>query len=155
MTTHRLHIRPLSLLAYNGRLNANIAPIPSGLFSAHILPPCANVIFFEMKSPSPVPFSDLLTNLSKRFGKISRSIPLPESLTLTMTSFSTFSVVTAILPSFVNLRALLKRFERTCNVLYLFVKIGNFDAFATYLDLVFGISYRCGYYISQIHALYF
>jgi hypothetical protein len=82
-----------------GRVNANVAPNPSGLFSAHILPPCASVIFFDMKSPSPVPFSDLLANFSNSFGKISRSIPLPESLTLTITSLSNCSVVTAILPS--------------------------------------------------------
>jgi len=46
-----------------GKLNANVAPLSSGLFWAHILPPCASTIFFDMNNPNPVPaVSDLVVN---------------------------------------------------------------------------------------------
>ena len=41
----------------NGRLKEKVAPFSSsGLFSAHILPPWASTIFFDMNNPSPVPW---------------------------------------------------------------------------------------------------
>jgi hypothetical protein len=39
-------------------VKVNVAPFPSLLFSPHILPPWASTIFFEIKSPNPVPFSE-------------------------------------------------------------------------------------------------
>ena len=51
-----------------GMLKANVAPLPSLLFSAHIFPPWDSTIFFARKRPSPVPFSDLVANLVKRLG---------------------------------------------------------------------------------------
>src|SRR6185437_5467953 len=55
-----------------GRLNANVAPFPSLLFSAHILPPRDSTILFEIYNPSPipVPFSDFVANFVKSFGNI-------------------------------------------------------------------------------------
>ena len=53
-----------------GRLNANVAPFPSGLFSAHILPPCASTIFLETYSPNPRPSEEVVANFVKSFGKM-------------------------------------------------------------------------------------
>jgi hypothetical protein len=59
-----------------GKLKANVAPLPSELFSAHILPPCASTMLFDMNNPSPVPpASDFVANFVKSFGSISESIP--------------------------------------------------------------------------------
>ena len=38
-----------------GKLNEKLAPTPFELFSAQILPPCASIMPFEIKSPKPVP----------------------------------------------------------------------------------------------------
>jgi len=90
------------------------------LFAAHILPPCASIIFFEIKSPRPVPFPDVLANFENSFGVISVSIPEPLSFTTTITSRMLLSLLTIfscseidIVPSFVNLIALASRLEIT------------------------------------------
>src|SRR4030095_14335683 len=69
-----------SIQVLSGRLKLNVAPL-SALFSAHIFPPCASTIPFEMKSPSPVPISDLDANFVKSLDEISYSLPLPIFLT--------------------------------------------------------------------------
>jgi len=56
---------------------------PSGLFFAHIFPPCASTIPLQMKSPNPVPISDFETNFVKSRVSNSSSIPTPSSFTLT------------------------------------------------------------------------
>ena len=44
-------------------------------------------MFFEMNKPSPVPpVSDVTANFENSFGNRSRSIPIPVSFILTMTS---------------------------------------------------------------------
>ena len=56
----------ISLLIYNhfiGILNENLAPMPSLLFSAHILPPWASMILFEINNPNPVSSYDLRQTL--------------------------------------------------------------------------------------------
>ncbi|MBV9666759.1 MAG: hypothetical protein JO327_01375 [Nitrososphaeraceae archaeon] len=40
----RCNCQLLLLFFVNGKLNANVAPIPSALFSAHIVPPRASTI---------------------------------------------------------------------------------------------------------------
>ena len=40
---------------YKGSLKVNVAPFPSLLLSAQILPPCASIMLLEMNSPRPVP----------------------------------------------------------------------------------------------------
>jgi hypothetical protein len=86
------------------------------------LPPCSSIIFFEIKSPRPVPCPDVAANFENNFGAISVSIPEPLSFTETITSCSmllffkvpTFSCSAIdIVPSFVNLRALASRLEIT------------------------------------------
>src|ERR671923_23669 len=67
-----------------GSVNENVAPFPSLLFSAHILPPCASIIFLEIYRPRPVPEKDLDENLVKSLGIISESTPEPLSHTLIM-----------------------------------------------------------------------
>jgi len=69
-----------------GRLNLNVTPFPSGLFSAQILPPWASTMLFEMNNPNPVPVCDLETNFVKSWGIISLSMPVPVSLTAAMNS---------------------------------------------------------------------
>jgi len=54
-----------------GKLNLNIAPFPSELFSAHIFPPLASIILLYINSPNPVPLSDFVTNFENNLGKIS------------------------------------------------------------------------------------
>jgi hypothetical protein len=44
-----------AVFLFTGRLNVKVAPITSGLFSAHILPPCASTILLEIYNPNPVP----------------------------------------------------------------------------------------------------
>jgi hypothetical protein len=74
-------------LLLNGRLDIKAAPLsPLGLFVAHILPPCTPIIFFEIKSPRPVPFPYVVSNFENSFGAISVSIPEPLSFTITITS---------------------------------------------------------------------
>src|SRR5918996_1582532 len=73
------------------KLKENVAPFPSTLFSAQILPLCASIMLFEMYNPSPVPPSpsaraDVDVNLVNSFGKISGSMPVPVSDTLTIIS---------------------------------------------------------------------
>src|SRR5919108_5370539 len=110
---------PFKMLFYSsGKLNLNAVPFPSGLFSAHILPPCASTMLFEMNNPNPVPVSDLETNFVKSRGNISLSMPVPVSLTLTMnsfflSSFLTSSAETEMVPDLVNFKALLTRLEST------------------------------------------
>src|SRR5919202_1633722 len=59
-----------------GKLNENVAPLSSLLFSAHILPPCASTILFDMNNPKPVPpISDFEANFVNNFGSMSESIP--------------------------------------------------------------------------------
>src|SRR5918999_2896756 len=67
-----------------GSVNENVAPFPSLLFSAHILPPCASIIFLQIYRPRPVPEKDLDENLVKSLGIISGSTPEPLSHTLTI-----------------------------------------------------------------------
>jgi hypothetical protein len=47
----------------SGKLNENVAPLPSALFSAPIIPPWASTIPFEIYNPNPDPVSDLVANL--------------------------------------------------------------------------------------------
>ena len=49
----------------NGKLKANVAPIPSLLFSAQILPPCPSIMFLEINSPKPVPWNDFDSKFTK------------------------------------------------------------------------------------------
>ena len=76
-------------------------------------------ILLEMNKPSPVPSNDLDTNLVNNLGKISGSIPWPESVILTTTysisfalSFSTYDSI-VIVPFSVNLSELLNRLNIT------------------------------------------
>ncbi|MFZ0553800.1 MAG: hypothetical protein WBL67_06760 [Nitrososphaeraceae archaeon] len=87
-------MQPVSHIYANGKLKLNVAPPPSPLFPAsfftelffaQILPLCASIMPLHMYSPSPVPLSDLVTNLPNRLDKVSESIPVPVSLTLTIT----------------------------------------------------------------------
>jgi hypothetical protein len=43
----------------NGKLKLNVVPIPSLLFSAQILAPCASIIFLVIYNPKPVPEDEL------------------------------------------------------------------------------------------------
>ena len=87
------------------------------LFSAHILPPCASMILLDIYRPRPVPpLSDFEANLANSLGNTSESIPIPVSLTDTITTSSTsfFSAEKTILSSTsVNLIALLRRLDST------------------------------------------
>ena len=71
-------------------------------------------MLLDIKSPKPVPRSDLVINFEKSFGIISGSIPLPVSLILTMTSLSDSSVSIVMTPLSVNLIALLNKLVITC-----------------------------------------
>src|SRR5215216_4289817 len=86
------------------------------------------MILFEIYKPKPVPVSDLVANFENNRGRISGSMPVPVSLTLTMTSSSSsllllllflLSTSTVIVPSLVNLTALLIKLEMTCESLFL------------------------------------
>ena len=64
----------LLLLIYNhfiDILNENLAPMPSLLFSAHILPPWASMILLEINNPKPVSSFDFETNIEHNLGNIS------------------------------------------------------------------------------------
>ena len=81
---HRISL----LLIYDhfiGTLNENLAPMPSLLFSAHILPPWASMILLEINNPMPVSSYDFETNIENNLGNISGSIPVPVSFTVTIT----------------------------------------------------------------------
>jgi hypothetical protein len=112
-----------SIYLLNGRLNANVAPFPSGLVCAHILPPWASTMLFEINKPNPIPLLKVepIANFENKFGKILEGKPMPVSFIFTITSpplpvfffFFFSSVVMDIVPSFVNLMAFLSRFEIT------------------------------------------
>ena len=95
-------------------VNVKVAPLPSRLFSAQMLPPCASMIFLEINNPKPVPVSDFVTNLVNSLGMISGSIPCPVSLILTTMSLALpFETATEMLPLLVNLIALVMRLVTT------------------------------------------
>ena len=73
-----------------GKVNVNVAPFPSSLFRVSVLPPWASIMLLDIYKPSPVPFSDFDANFSNSLGIISRSMPLPVSLTVTATSLPPF-----------------------------------------------------------------
>ncbi len=54
-----------------GSVKENVAPFAPSLFSAHILPPCASIIFLQIYRPRPVPEKDLDENFVKSLGIIS------------------------------------------------------------------------------------
>jgi hypothetical protein len=125
----------------NGRLTENIAPLPSALFSAHILPPWASIVPLEIKNPDPDPVSELVTNFENNLSYSSESIPVPLSFMLIITlasllplilfllasSDSTLAktVIVLLLPSLllsppvfcVNLIAFVSRFDITSHVI--------------------------------------
>ena len=73
-------------------------------------------MFFDMKRPSPVPVLDLVVvvaNLVNSLGNISESMPEPVSFMLTTISLLFGTTAVVMVPSFVNLIALLRRFEIT------------------------------------------
>jgi hypothetical protein len=63
------------------------------LFSAHILPPWASTILFEIYNPKPVPLKDFVANFVNSLGNISGSIPTPVSFILTIISFWLLSLL--------------------------------------------------------------
>jgi hypothetical protein len=67
-----------------GRLNENIAPLLSILFSAYILQPCVSTMLLEINNPRIVPTRDFVANFVKSLGIISGSMPLPVSIILTI-----------------------------------------------------------------------
>jgi hypothetical protein len=67
-----------------GKLNLNVAPFLFELFSAHIFPPWALIILFEINNPNPVPSKDFVANFENSLGKISESMPVPLSFILTI-----------------------------------------------------------------------
>ena len=73
MSDNSLIIAFYSLLLLSiDKLKANVAPLPSLLFSAQILPPCASTILLDMNNPRPVPlWSDFVANFENSLGKIS------------------------------------------------------------------------------------
>src|SRR5919198_4444991 len=105
------------LWSNNGRLKLKVAPFPSILFSAHILPPWASIILLEINNPNPVPVEDFEVNFVNNRGIISGSIPLPVSFTLTMAQLSFFFFISTDTvpppppPSLVNLVALSIKLE--------------------------------------------
>ena len=66
-------------------VNVKVAPLPSRLFSAQMLPPCASMILLEINNPKPVSSYDFETNIENNLGNISGSIPVPVSFTVTIT----------------------------------------------------------------------
>jgi hypothetical protein len=71
-------------------------------------------MLFEMNNPNPVPpVSDLVANFVNNLGNIPGSIPSPLSFILTTAWSSLFSTDIDIVPSSVNLRALLSRLSIT------------------------------------------
>ena len=61
----------------------NVAPFPSSLFCACILPPWASTIFLDTNNPNPVPPESVETNFENSFGNIAGDSPVPVSLILT------------------------------------------------------------------------
>src|SRR5215207_10633191 len=110
-----------------GNVKENVAPFPSLLFLAHILPPCASIIFLQIYRPRPVPEKDLDENLVKSLGIISESTPEPLSHTSIMAISLLLSLLLSVLlstviitkPSEVNFRALFSRLEITWASLFL------------------------------------
>ena len=53
----------------------NVAPLlPSSLFPAEMVPPCASIILLEINNPRPVPpISDFVANFEKHLQKLSIS----------------------------------------------------------------------------------
>jgi hypothetical protein len=45
-------------------VNENVAPLPSLLFSAHILPPWVSTILFEINNPKPVQYKIATINMA-------------------------------------------------------------------------------------------
>ena len=79
-------------------------------------------MFFDMKRPSPVPVLYLVVvvaNFVNSLGNTSESMPEPVSFTLTIISLLFGTTAVVIVPSFVNLMALLRRFEITWLILLL------------------------------------
>jgi hypothetical protein len=68
-------LNPFYTSIAKGILKLKVAPLPSLLFSAHILPPCASTILFEINNPKPVPVSDFVANFENSLGDISEAIP--------------------------------------------------------------------------------
>jgi hypothetical protein len=62
-------------MCYISRVKLKLDPLPLELFWAHILPPYASIIFFEIKSPKPVPTIDFEVKFVNSLGNISGSIP--------------------------------------------------------------------------------
>ena len=55
------------------------------LFSAHILPPCDSITFFDMKRPNPVPpVIDFVANFVNSLDNISGCMPVPVSFIQSM-----------------------------------------------------------------------
>jgi hypothetical protein len=80
------------------KLNEKVAPFLTPfallLFSAHIVPPWASTMFFDMYKPSPIPMSDFVANFVNNFDNISGSIPVPVSIILITTkSLLSFSLL--------------------------------------------------------------
>ena len=77
-------------------------------------------MLFDINNPRPVPpVSGFVTNFVNSLGKISGSIPVPESLMLTRILPLFFSAAIPIAPSFVNFTALASRLEITWEILSL------------------------------------
>jgi hypothetical protein len=64
-------VKILQLWSSDGRLKLKVAPFPSILFSAQILP----TILLEIYRPKPVPLKDFELNFVNNRGIISGSIP--------------------------------------------------------------------------------
>jgi len=67
-----------------GKLKLNVPPFLFELFSAHIFPPWASIMLFEINNPNPVPSKDFVANFENSLGKISQSMPVPLSFILTI-----------------------------------------------------------------------
>ena len=87
----------LNYFIFSGRLKVMVAPFPVLLFSAHILPSCASIMFLQIYRPRPVPEVESVINLSNNFGSISLLIPCPSSLTPTIISLLFFFIMTEML----------------------------------------------------------
>jgi hypothetical protein len=99
-------LNPIYTSIAKGMLKLKVAPLPSLLFSAHILSPCASTIFLQINNPKPipVPLSDFIANFVNNLGNISESIPEPVSLMLTVIALlllllMLFPLLALLLPS--------------------------------------------------------
>jgi hypothetical protein len=61
----------------DGKIKLNVAPFPSLLFSAQMVPPCASIILLEICNPKPIPEDESVLNFSNSFECIFGFIPLP------------------------------------------------------------------------------